>query len=59
MENRKKKVKASNGKETIIFPSRNDASEYFNSNKSNLEYGRRFKKGRMKGWIFELVEDIV
>ena len=58
-ENRKKKVKASNGEETIIFSSRNEAAEYFNSHKANLEYNRRFKKGRMKGWIFELVEDIV
>lgn len=58
-EHRKKKVKATNGEKTIIFPSRTDTAKYFGLDKSRIEYGRVFKKGKMKGWIFELVNDIV
>ena len=58
-EHRKKKVKATNGEKTIIFPSRTDTAKYFGLDKSRIEYGRVFKKGKMKGWIFELVKDIV
>ena len=59
IEHRKKKVRAENGKKTIIFYSRNEAAEYFGLSKSRIRYGYRFVKGRMKGWRFELVEDIV
>lgn len=58
-EHRKKKVRATNGEKTMIFPSRTDTAKYFGLNKSRIEYGRVFKKGKMKGWIFELVKDIV
>jgi len=58
-EHRKKKVRATNGSETIIFSSRTEAAAYFNSDKSRIRYGKEFAKGRMKGWTFELVEDIV
>ena len=58
-ENRKKKVKGSNGEKEIIFPAREDAAHYFGLSKSRIKYGYKFKKGKMKGWIFELVEDIV
>ena len=39
--------------------SRTEAATYFNSDKSRIRYGKEFAKGRMKGWTFELVEDIV
>ena len=58
-EHRKKKVKATSESGTIIFPSRTDAANYFGVHKSVIKYGRKFVKGRMKGWILELVEDIV
>lgn len=59
IEHRKKKVKATNGEETIIFNSRNDCAEYFKCDKSSIEYGKVYTKGRKKGWMFELVKDIV
>lgn len=59
IENRKKKVRGTNGDKIIIFDSRNETANYFGLDKSRIEYGRVFKKGKMKGWIFELVEDIV
>ena len=58
-EHRKKKVRATNGEKTMIFPSRTDTAKYFGLSKSRIEYGRVFQKGKMNGWIFELVEDIV
>ena len=58
-EHRKKKVRATNGEKTMIFPSRTDTAKYFGLSKSRIEYGRVVQKGKMKGWIFELVEDIV
>lgn len=56
IENRKKKVIAThqNG-ETIIFNSRNDAAEHFKCDKSNIAYGKYYKKGTKKGWKFELM----
>jgi hypothetical protein len=59
VENRKKKIKATNGIETIYFNSRNEAAQHFNLHKSRIEYGRKFVKGKMKGWSFEIVKDIV
>lgn len=59
IENRKKKIRATNGVETIIFNSRDDCARYFRCNKSQIEYGRVYKKGHKKGWMFELVKDIV
>jgi hypothetical protein len=58
-EHRKKKVKAINGDKVMIFPSRTDAAHYFGLDKSRIEYGRVFARGKMKGWLFELVNDIV
>ncbi len=59
IEHRKKKIIATNGTETLLFNSRNEAAAYFKCHKSLIEYGRVFKKGNKKGWIFNLVEDIV
>ena len=55
IENRKKKIKATNGTETKIFNSRDEAAQYFKCHKSQIEYGRVYKKGNKKGWIFNLV----
>lgn len=56
IENRKKKIIATSleGKE-LIFNSRNETAEYFKCNKSQIAYGRYFKKGNKKGWKFELM----
>ena len=59
IEHRKRKVRATNGENTMVFPSRNEAAEYFGVNKTRIRYGRTIKKGNMKGWSFEIVEDIV
>lgn len=60
IENRKKKIKATNlNGETIIFNSRQEASEYFNCSDSEIHYNKLYKKGNKKGWILEKVEDIV
>lgn len=59
IENRKKKIRATNGTETIVFNSRNECAEYFNCDKSQIEYNRAYKRGNKKGWSFELVKDIV
>lgn len=58
-EHRKKKIRAFNHEKIMLFPSRNDCAKYFGLNKSRIEYGREFTKGKMKGWKFEIVEDIV
>ena len=58
-ENRKKKVRATNGEKAMMFPSRKDTAKYFGLDTSSIEYGKVFQRGKMKGWIFELVEDIV
>ena len=58
-EHRKKHIRATNGEKTIDFPSRDETAAYFGLNKSRIAYGKQFKKGAMKGWIFEIVEDIV
>lgn len=58
-EHRKKKILATNGTETILFNSRNEAAKYFKCDKSEISYGRTYKKGNKKGWIFEIVKDIV
>ena len=59
IENRKKKIIASNSTEKILFNSRNECAEYFNCDKSQIEYDKIYKKGNKKGWIFKLVKDIV
>lgn len=58
-ENRKKKIRAINSKQEIVFPSRNDCASYFGVHKTRIKYHYRYMKGKMKGWKFELVEDIV
>ena len=55
IENRKKKISATNGTETIIFNSRDETAQYFKCHKSQIEYGRVYKKGNKKGWVFNLV----
>jgi hypothetical protein len=59
IENRKKKICASNGETKIIFSSRNECAEFFKCSKSCIEYNRLYSKGLKKGWILKLVEDIV
>ena len=59
IENRKKKVVATNGSDTLVFESRNAAADYFACDKSQIKYGYRYKKGNKKGWLFNLAEDIV
>lgn len=59
IEHKKKKIKASNGVKTIIFNSRDECAKHFECHKSQIDYGRVYKKGNKKGWIFELVKDIV
>lgn len=56
IEHRKKKVIATNGAETIIFNSRNEAAEHFQCHKSLIAYGKVFKKGLKKGWVFNLLD---
>lgn len=56
IKNRKKKIIATNGAETIIFNSRNEAAEHFQCHKSQIAYSRVFKKGLKKGWIFNLLD---
>lgn len=55
IENRKKKIVATKGKEKIIFNSRDDAASYFHCHKSQISYGRIYQKGEKKGWKFELL----
>ena len=61
IENRKKPILAFNESlnKTIKFNSRDDTTNYFKCNKSQLKYNHLYKKGLKKGWIFKLVEDIV
>ena len=61
VENRKKKVRAFNSvlNKEIIFNSRDETAEYFKCHKSQISYGKEYVKGNKKGWIFELVKDIV
>ena len=58
-KHRQKKIKATNGEDTIIFNSRNECAYYFKCNKSTIEYNKVYKKGNKKGWKFEIVKDIV
>jgi hypothetical protein len=56
IENRKKKIIATNKNgETIIFNSRNETAKYFKCDKSQIAYGRYYKKGNKKNWKFELM----
>lgn len=59
IKNRKKKIVATNGTETLLFNSRNEAAEYFCCNKSNIDYNKTYTYGKKAGWKFELVKDIV
>ena len=56
IENRKKKIIATNGEQKIIFNSRNDAAQYFKCNKSCIKYEKVYQKGLKKGWKFSLLE---
>ena len=56
VENRKKKIIATNGDQKIIFNSRNDAATYFKCNKSCIKYEKVYQKGLKKGWKFSLLE---
>ena len=56
IENRKKKIIATHKDgETIIFNSRNETAKYFKCDKSQIAYGRYYKKGNKKNWKFELM----
>lgn len=61
VENRKKKVRAFNSvlNKEIIFNSRDETAKYFKCHKSQISYGKEYVKGNKKGWIFNLVKDIV
>ncbi len=61
VENKKKKVRAFNSvlNKEIIFNSRDETAKYFKCHKSQISYGKEYVKGNKKGWIFELVKDIV
>lgn len=56
IENRKKKIIATNldGKK-MIFNSRYETANYFKCHKSQIAYGRYYKKGNKKDWKFELM----
>ena len=56
IENRKKKIIATNKNgEIIIFNSRNETAQYFKCDKSQIAYGKYYKKGNKKDWKFELM----
>lgn len=55
VENRKKKIKAVNGSQTVTFNSRDEAAAYFGCHKSQISYDRIYKKGNKKGWMFTLL----
>lgn len=55
IENRKKKIVATNGTTSITFNSRNEAAAYFHCQKSEISYGREYKKGNKKGWTLNLL----
>lgn len=59
IENRKKKIVATKGNETLTFDSRDDAAKYFGCHKSQIKYGWEYKKGNKKGWVLNIAEDIV
>lgn len=61
IKNKWKPVRATNTVtgEVIEFESRNDTAKHFKCDKSQIDYGRVYKKGNKKHWYFELVEDIV
>lgn len=55
IENKKKKIIAIyiDGTE-LEFNSRNETAKYFKCSKSQITYGKVYKKGNKKGWIFKL-----
>lgn len=59
IEHRKKRIKATNHGREMVFQSRDETARFFGVSKSRIIYGREFVKGNMKGWTFEIVEDIV
>ena len=55
VENRKKKIIATNKDGTKKeFMSRDETAKYFKCHKSQIAYGRIYKKGNKKDWKFEL-----
>lgn len=56
IENRKKKIIATNGEQTIIFNSRAETAKHFGCDASQISYGKTYKKGNKKGWQFNLFE---
>lgn len=55
IENRKKKIIATNiSGEILEFNSRDETANYFKCHKSQITYGRYYKKGNKKNWKFEL-----
>lgn len=59
IENRRKRVVASNGDRTVTFDSRDDAATFFGCSKSQIRYGWRYKRGAKRGWVLSLAKDIV
>ena len=59
IENRKKKIIATNNGKVIIFNSRDEAAAYFKCHKSQIKYDYEYQKGNKKGWTLKLVKDIV
>lgn len=59
VENRKKKIVATNGEQSIMFDSRDECAAYFGCHKSQIKYGYCYKKGNKRGWTLNLVKDIV
>ena len=55
IENKNKKIIATyiDGTE-LEFNSRNETAKYFKCSKSQIAYGKVYKKGNKKGWIFKL-----
>lgn len=59
IEHRKKRIKATSKDGVLLFNSRDDAAKYFGVTKSRIRYDRELTKGNMRGWTFEIVDDIV
>lgn len=45
--------------EILEFKSRDETSDYFKCNKSQIKYNYIYKRSNKKNWYFKLVEDIV
>lgn len=54
-KNRQKHIIAKHKDGSVLeFNSRYETAEYFKCHKSQISYGREYKKGNKKGWIFEI-----